>query len=90
MFNATTEGNSMNLLISKQAAEIFGVERRIIGASLQELSKKWCDMRDASGEGASTIGSGGNVLNDSGKRIATISYNGRVWNGTTLIMEAQA
>ena len=69
----------MNLLISKQAAELFGTDRRIIGASLEELSRKWGDLRDASGEGCSFLGNGGNVLDDNGKRIATISYNGRVW-----------
>ena len=71
----------MNLLITKSAAEIFGIDRRIIGASLQELSAKWSNLRDASCEGVSTIGNGGNVLDDNGKRIARISYNGRIWEG---------
>lgn len=69
----------MNLLISKRAAEVFGTDRRIIGATLQDLSAKWSQMRDASGCGVSEIGNGGNVLNDNGKRVAKISYNGRVW-----------
>ena len=71
----------MNLLISKQAAQIFGTDRRIIGASVQELAQKWYTLMLASGEGVSTLGNGGNVLDDNGKRIAKISYNGRIWEG---------
>jgi hypothetical protein len=70
----------MNLLISKQAAAIFGTDRRITGESIQALSDRWSAMRDASGCGVSDIGNGGNVLDDNGKRIAKISYNGRIWS----------
>ena len=69
----------MNLLISKRAAECFGTERRIVGDSLQQLSMKWYSLMLASGQGCSVIGNGGNVLDDNGKRIAKISYNGRIW-----------
>ena len=69
----------MNLLISKQAAQAFGTERRIIADSITHASELWCGLRDASGEGVSTIGNGGSVLDDNGKRIARISYNGRIW-----------
>lgn len=69
----------MNLLISKKAAEYFGTDRRIIGASVNELANKWCDMRDASGLGVSVLGNGGNVLDDNGKRIAKVAYNGRIF-----------
>lgn len=69
----------MNLLISQQAAQMFGVDRRIIGRSVQELAAKWCQLRDVSGCGISEIGNGGNVLDDNGKRIAKVSYNGRIW-----------
>ena len=69
----------MNLLISKKAAEAFGTDRRIVGASIKELAQKWYDLALASGEGCSVIGNGGNVLDDNGKRIARISYNGRIW-----------
>lgn len=72
-------GNEMNLLISKQAAAIFGVDRRIQGNGFRDLQMAWCKLRDESGCGVSEIGNGGNVLNDNGKRIAKISYNGRVW-----------
>ena len=70
----------MNLMISKRAAEVFGTQRRIVCASAQEASARWCEMRDKSGLGVSDIGNGGNVLDDNGKRIARVSYNGRVWS----------
>lgn len=70
----------MNLLISKKAAEYFGTDRRIVVSDLNSASAKWCELRDASGLGYSVIGNGGNVLNDNGKRVAKISYNGRIWN----------
>ncbi len=69
----------MNLLISKKAAEFFGTERRLIVADINAASAKWCELRDASGLGVSAIGNGANVLDDNGKRIAKISYNGRIW-----------
>ncbi len=77
MFNEL--GNEMNLLISKKAAEAFGINRRIVVASVGEASAVWSEMRDKSCMGVSEIGNGGNVLNDSGKRVAKVSYNGRVW-----------
>jgi hypothetical protein len=69
----------MNLLISKQAAQAFGTDRRIQGDSIQQLSLKWYSLMLASGEGCSVLGNGGNVLDDNGKRIAKISYNGRIF-----------
>jgi hypothetical protein len=70
----------MNLLISNKAAQAFGLNnRRLAVESLQQASQMWSDLRDASGCGVSEIGNGGNVLDDNGKRIATISYNGRIW-----------
>ena len=70
----------MNLLITKKAAQYFGTEQRIICTSIQDASNKWCELRDKSCLGYSDIGNGGNVLDDNGKRIAKISYNGRIWN----------
>ncbi len=75
----TLQGKTMNLLISKKAAELLGVDRRIQGNGFRDLQMAWCELRDKSGLGVSDLGNGGNVLNDNGKRIAKISYNGRVW-----------
>ena len=47
-------------------------------ASLQEASRKYCDLRDASGRGASWFRDG-EVRDDVGVLVARISYNGRVW-----------
>ncbi len=69
----------MNLLISKSAAVAFRTDRRIIVASVNEASEVWSRFRDGSGMGVSEIGNGGNVLDDNGKRVAKVSYNGRIW-----------
>ena len=71
----------LNLLISKQAAQAFGTDRRIQVQSPINAAATWSRLRDASGCGVSEIGNGGNVLDDNGKRVARISYNGRIWFG---------
>jgi hypothetical protein len=48
-------------------------------ASLREASNKLCAARDASGMGASEMGSQFKVVNENGRKVATVSYNGRVW-----------
>lgn len=55
-------------------------------ASLREASDKLCAARDASGMGASEMGSQFKVVNESGRKIALVSYNGRVWanNGSEI------
>ena len=52
------------------------------GPDLKTLSEAFEQMRDASGEGASTFPSP-MVRDWDGNRIARISYNGRVWSLTT-------
>jgi hypothetical protein len=47
-------------------------------ADMAACSAAFCKARDASGEGASTIPEV-TVTDASGKAVATISYNGRVW-----------
>lgn len=47
-------------------------------ASIAEAQRRYCQMRDESGEGASTFPQG--TLID-GKVKHRISYNGRVWVG---------
>lgn len=46
--------------------------------SLERASEMYCEARDASGLGASDVPEA-KVVNESGKSIARISYNGRVW-----------
>lgn len=51
---------------------------KMTGSSFAEISAKWSALRDRSGEGASTWGSG--IIRDaSGDSVAMISYNGKVW-----------
>ena len=69
----------MNLFLNKSTAAMFGVSQRIVVSSVQNASDLWCAMRDESCMGVSEIGNGANVLDDNGKRIARISYNGRIW-----------
>ena len=48
--------------------------------SLQEASAVCCAFRDANGHGASDMCRGfGRVTDMSGKLIARVSYNGRIW-----------
>lgn len=48
------------------------------GASFAEMSKTYCDIRDRLGFGASRFNEV--FITEDGKRIARISYNGRVWS----------
>jgi hypothetical protein len=56
--------------------------RRYIFPTLKALSDAYSAARDASGEGASTVPSA-KVYDRDGKQIGHISYNGRIWPGTT-------
>lgn len=55
----------------------------IVAETAKEASEKYAKMRDESGEGASTWPDG----NWSGHRI---SYNGKIWDGETLIYDPYA
>lgn len=46
--------------------------------SLKAASELYCQIRDASGAGASTFPEG-IIVDDAGNFMARISYNGRVW-----------
>lgn len=45
--------------------------------SFEEASRVFSELRDASGEGASTWPDG--FVNDYGLNVARLSYNGKVW-----------
>jgi hypothetical protein len=47
--------------------------------SLEDASKKWDTFRDQTGAGASEIGEGARIVDQDGKEVARISYNGKVW-----------
>lgn len=50
--------------------------------SLEDASNKWSQARDVSvrqGGGGSAIGGGVRIVDQSGKEVARVSYNGRVW-----------
>lgn len=47
--------------------------------TLEEVQKTYCQLRDASGQGASEFSFG--AVFKEGVRVATISYNGRAWRG---------
>lgn len=56
--------------------------RRYVVASFEQASRMVCQARDASGMGASEMGSKFDIFDDAGNGIAYVSYNGRVWPGT--------
>lgn len=60
-------------------------------ASVQDAAQKWEAFREASCEGVSTIGNGLTVRDAKGKIVATVSYNGRIWNpdGTEMLALAE-
>ncbi len=49
--------------------------------TLKELSEAYCRVRDDSGEGMSTFRNA--IVKQNGKVVGYISYNGRIWPGTT-------
>lgn len=48
------------------------------GASVDEIAVKFCEWRDKTGFGSSQIG-GMNTVRKDKKKVARISYNGRIW-----------
>lgn len=56
-------------------------------ASLAEASKYYLDVQDQSGEGASTFKDGKIV---DGRKKLRVSYNGRVWDGETIVFDPYA
>lgn len=50
---------------------------KMTASDLADASAKYSEVRDASGEGASTFYDG--VVMQDGKPVARISYNGRIW-----------
>jgi hypothetical protein len=47
--------------------------------SIEDASRKWEAFRDKSGAGVSEVGNGVVVVDQTGKEVALVSYNGRVW-----------
>lgn len=47
--------------------------------SLEDASRKWDRFRDATGAGASEIGATATIVDQDGREVAMISYNGKVW-----------
>jgi hypothetical protein len=59
-------------------------EKRVTGvSSFAEAAGIWCELRDASGLGASASPKVTIVDVDTGTVLAHVSYNGRVWLGET-------
>lgn len=57
--------------------------------TLEAAQRQYVALRDASGEGASTFAFG-TILDGNANVTYIISYNGRVWNGNTMIAEMPA
>lgn len=73
---------------SKNAAQIvlkIRGEKPFKVATLADASAIYQRYRDESGEGASTFPDGKLAV---GARSLKISYNGRIWDGETLVQEA--
>lgn len=49
------------------------------GETVEDVASKFCEWRDKSGYGASSIG-GMNTVKRGREKIARISYNGRIWS----------
>lgn len=69
-------------MITLQIGNRYSIECTDIGTASAVYQK----LRDKSQEGASTFAFGDVIK--AGKKIATISYNGRVWDNDRLIAEA--
>lgn len=65
---------------------VFG-KRRVEVATVEEASKIFCAARDKSGKGARGWPNG--AIFEVGKQTAYLSYNGRVWAGTSYQPDAQ-
>jgi hypothetical protein len=77
--------NATNAIIAGAPVVILMIGRRVKVAvpSIAVAQRIYERMRDESGEGASTFPDG-QIKLDTGK-ILRVSYNGRVWDGGTLI-----
>lgn len=62
--------------------------RRFQIASFKEASRMFCAARDKAGEGASRTPTP-LIVDERGSVIGHVSYNGRVWGGTTYVVGAQ-
>lgn len=61
----------------------FGRSKSVIAVdSILEASEAWCKLRDEQGLGASDSPKVTVIDTATGKTVATISYNGRAWEGT--------
>lgn len=62
-----------------EVAMQFTLRKKVYtGNSHEELSRKYCELRDARNEGASTFPTA-TIVDDAGVEIGRLSYNGRVW-----------
>jgi hypothetical protein len=63
-----------------QLALRFGRSKAVIAvSSIEDASRQWQAYRDAEGLGASESPKVSVVNVDTGKTVATVSYNGKVW-----------
>lgn len=63
----------------KQQLFVVRGSQRFPVESIEDASEKWETFRDTTGAGASQIGEGATIVDQDGKEIARISYNGRIW-----------
>jgi hypothetical protein len=72
-----------NLPAERQQLFVEYGNQRAEVSSLEEASKKWGQFRQTvateHGVGASAIGSGARIVDQNGKEVGRISYNGKVW-----------
>jgi hypothetical protein len=71
---------NMNTITTQSLAVRFGKSKRVVAvADFREASQAWEKLRDENDLGASESPKITVINTDSGKTIATISYNGCVW-----------
>lgn len=68
-----------NIPARRQQLFVERGNQRFEVASLEEASRKWDSFRDTTGAGASQIGEGARIVDQTGAEVARISYNGKVW-----------
>lgn len=65
---------------ARLALRIGRARRAVEVASLAEASRVYVELRDRSGLGASSMPEGRILDPDTGALVASLSYNGRVWD----------
>lgn len=74
-------GEATTALAKPQQLFVDGPDgKRYPVADVPEAQRLWVQFRDAAGAGVSEVGNGVRVVDQDGKFVARVSYNGRAWS----------